>query len=1509
MGWKSWLLVLIGVPAILAVGLGVLKPRHRTPLEVLDSVRREMELPAFDEIVALRDLDLAFAEAKGRRERDAAIQILSLRAHILKELGSFQDAQATLEVLQRDWVPDDPHVAQALAEVEIARGESEAARERLLALLEVRPDFSAGWRLLGLMQREEAKALTAAAIVQLESALVHEDAERASAALEQLAVREEGDPERAARDIEVREALRGRDQALVETVLDAGDEASNWNARARASLSRGLRGDSDPDSAALAAFLDLFLAAGRSELAAELGVAARRLPAFARDAEAVSAILDSFVQCSRRSEVSALLSGWRWRDNRSDSSFLRRACSALYEIENWRSLWQAGSFLRAQASRMDVAHGNFYEGYAAARLARAGADADERRATDALERLEHFTSRARFEPFAGAKALAFGEMAEIHARHDQPREERAALEGVVLSSPVEEVDADAWIRLVELQLESPNAGYFLPEERWTRALSRAPRRTDELLERWHEIGEASLTADGRDFETVFRQLVSSDRVAPSFEVGPYTRWRLARAHLDVGNTIAATQVAKKLHTEYPGLLPAIDVLFEAYRAQGQTKSAARMVLARMLQVGRDERAIEQLELLGSEVLAPHQVLAAVRADPGRSGRLSVARHLIERGQAERALQALESAIGTSGPEALLLASRALFEVGRFEEAARVAGSLANDPLFAPSALAIEVDALLSLHDVEAARAAVRSLSEAQLVDSKLFLRVVDRLFQGGNPELAQPILERLDADATTRGGEVSLRLAQLAMFQGDAPAALEALDRAEPYLSDGRPELLRLLLRIEHREWHRLPEQAAELRAVRPRLSALADAILALFEERLEAGHQMAAQGLDRRRGSAEWALVGAAAQMLSEGELDLPAYYGRRFERETANLLRGDDSYQRDPRSVLGLLLAMEPGGWSAWGARHVLALRNTNAGQLWPLFLAARALSAQGRTDAALENLEVLTARFPDFGPGWDARLSILRATAEDDYAPEVVEVANQRIEALPRELAGDELEVTILRSAQQASQGDRRRALKALSRALDEARATAREEGQDPPTRGQALLARLHAADGDKQGAAAAYSAACEALPATSDNPLVAEFLRLLGRDGGRGKGRRRVTEMSHRLALSRLEERFYRDPLVTLALARFEYRTESRNPGIALALATQHLRAFRKRTENEPLDNLREGSSARWIRWLLPRAPRVALEFLEHDLLGRPGDPELWLLLAETHETLGEFEEAYALYEQLVPMTGDARAHLGLANLMARRGVELTTVEQHLRAAEGRRAENRSARATFVRQLAELELRNPELDRIVSELEALWEVRDENEGEIPAFLLGRTLVRALLARGAEGDLTRLNYIAVELEQHASDSFDRQMLRVMRGLAMQLTDWEIRSRERAAELEARARQQTGGTAGKSDDATTDSREPAQSAAELRAERERQREELRAERLRQRTQQLEATRAERGGRQRAQEPDEASGGDHGDSTGEEGATPPTPVDDGTQNTAPAVDDPNAPGAGDASADDRADS
>ncbi|MFT5051338.1 MAG: tetratricopeptide (TPR) repeat protein [Chlamydiales bacterium] len=1361
MKWTTFSGLVVVGSAALFFGRKVLLPTPLTTEQVLLDVEQRSKQPTFRERDGLRDLERAMEQARLAGDEEMGVRLLALHANILRELGAYPEAQADVRKILRRFLPKDPDFECYLAELRFLDGEPEQGLALVTGLLRRHPEHGKAWRLRGQIEEVHARRLLVDACEIASETLLTGEALSAAEILRAMSARSQGDPERTALVIELRELFLPRFEHDLIRVLEAADGASMHFTKARYSLANSFKESFEPG--AVETFMELTQAAGRLDLAADFGLAVLEHPELKSNHRLLNSLFKTLETLGRKEQLDRLLAGIDWAAIEGDIEFFTTSARGLYYAMDWNNLITMLPRMARLAGAAELSYTFFYQGVA---LAEKGKD------EGAGQRLNRYLKQTiSHEPIPGALGIAAQTMAGLEGGANIAQE-RWALERAVLYGP--ESSPESYLRLVKLQIEDRRASYGLPEARWTKAMSLMPERTEELAPFWAELGTQSLTARGRDFDSLMEGLRESGAAVPTIDLGPYTLYRVGRAHLADERPVSAIKVAGKLLEDYPGLLPALDLSIDAHLAREQIDLATELILERLATVGRDSKTTDYLEALGDQPFEDQQVLDMMLADPARTGRLMMARYLLEHGSPERALRALQREDPESeSAEVRFVLVEALLALERFEEATELLHGLVDDPAYGPAATVRLMLSLFRARDVAGLAEVVETRLAIAAKAPEALLEVVDTVLALGRPGQAKEILRMLDAEADTRSGGVLWRMALAAALEEDVLGALEALERAQAYLPDGRVELARLIFAVESRDWTALAELVAELRETGYAPSPLVNTILTVLEERLDAASAMAENGLQQNPRSADWALVMAADRLLDGRPFELSEYFGPDILEETTRLLRGHGEIARDPREVLGFLLARELPGWEIWTYRGVSRLTEDPGNERWARLLRAQALAALGQADAAAKALKFLTVSQRTFGPAWDLYEELRRAAhPADPYASELVELRRRRRRALGEELSGSPLEVWVDRAASQFVL-QRYSATRTMLR-------TAYEEAGPDSAHGRDLMARTEAALGQASAAVSEYLLACEGLPRASGHPLVAEFLDFLEEQA---VARRPLSPEEVDFALERLHQRFPLDPLISLAQTR-RILLKDDGPHLAAGFASNRLRALRKGARGGALDSLRPGSGSAWAELLLEFTPEGAENLLREELVITPGNLDLWLLLAECVRVRGRTDDALSIYRQLVEMSEDGQAHLALAWMLADGGATPSEVKRHLTESSGVLRPD-SARTTFIQLRSRLQSPSEPVAPVIRDLTALWDARDGRASEVPLNELGMTYASALIRRSTREDEKQLQTVLETLAGTTGDPYERDVLRSLGALA------KVVARDRAKAARAARRE----------------------------------------------------------------------------------------------------------------------
>ena len=1389
--------VILAVTLTGLAGLGVVEllgSQRSSPAEVVADARARFESGDADARVLVRSLGRALDDPRAEGDQALITELLLLRADILERLGDVSGARDDLERVLVLYRRGDSDLELRTARLEAAEGRLEEALARTNRLARLEGASPSVFRTLGSLELERAASIRDGLIEEIQQVVVGPDAAHAAELLAELCARDVDDRARRGVADELRDVLPLDERELAKQLLDGAEHASESNRAARGALAAALADGGDAESARL--LVNLLREAGRPELASDLGLMARLSPTLATDPGLFEAALSALLDLGHLDQATRLIQTWEWEANSPSRDLCELSLEHLLAAGESRRM--SGPLHALRATKHPSANHvvSFYTAMQAADRARD--DGSAGRWESAHRRLnDYLSTRATLEPIPGGRALAHRLRAEACRTLGDASGEREDLLRA-LTPPREAVPevwlrfvtADDYLRMASLSSQARNTGGGGAEVYLTQAISLAPERWRELMPVWNELGGAALANEAAfSFDDVYTSATRSASSFPVMQVGPNTLYRVAREHLARQHYESALVVSRSLIADYPGLVPAYDLMIEAQLARGSRVQVTIDLLDRMALTGPDEVTTAFLAQLGEDALSPPQVLERMRLDPTHTGRREVALHALEAGDPAAALRALGSAPeGWSGehPALRLVRARALLALARPEEALAPLEGIEAVPGLSEEALHLALLACAELPDEASLDAAVDQMVQ-RLADAEppgeLALQAALHLLATGRTAQAGALLTALDARPETRGGPVLDAMALQARTLGDRGATLEALERAEPFFEDGRVELRRLVMAIEDRDWRDLPARAVASRA------ALGNstppwllAALLLLEERLTSSAELASAGLAQDPRDPRWALLAAAAAALAEQPISLPAAYAPEARDELQRALRGAEG-GLDPRELLGVLIAGEYAGWAQGVPAACADLSARGAGDLWTGWAIAHALESSDDHPAALLAYQGLATQAPTFGPAWDGWDRAHVELKGRGWDGERVRLRAGRAEAgagllLPRS------EATIDSACQALVAGDRDRAVELLAEAPD-------GPGRRALSR---LLGYVHLLS-NKSGYA--VSALTEALPNDShraDDAVVQELIDAIVLAAARPE--RHPQALPEGLAeaqLMELAERFPNDPLPALAWCRLRADVERRNPALVVDVLTRAFESLRARTAGRPMAELRPGAARDWGEFLVEFAPMETAAFLLEDLASTPGDLDLWRLLARAVANQGRTSDAGDLYTAITTMSHDPAAHHDYAWFLIEHGGQVDEVSVQIDAARASAEEAPlgKGRLTFLAALSQLRLNDkPRINGILPPLQSLWTKRDRL-GDAPLLRIGRAYVTALALRGQEKDRRALKKVLGELGQAAENDpyvvdLVRAVIALEPGIPPSPSADEVGSREQRAPTE---------------------------------------------------------------------------------------------------------------------------
>lgn len=1393
--WSYFLMALAAVAALVVVSR---HSKNLTPREHYEAGRRYAFGPDRDADLAFRHLDFALRGAEAADNTTLTVEILKARGRLFTALGSLLRARQDYEEILRRHLPDDTESQLALASVLLALEQDAEASRRIDAVLEAEPDSGPALAVRAELDLRYARAALTEARRLIEMSLPPSARNEAMESIVRASTLPVQDKARLRQVDALRRLFPGNDERLVQSVLTCLETATERNAAARAALQASF--SQGATTTTLDAFLDLLARSRRGALAIDFAMAAlqhpgvRPGPAFL---ERTAELLEGNGQPHLALEViSTHLGG-----NMPTPAFYERWCRLLYEAQRWEDLVIVASAFAQAGSTTQILQGFGYLGLAKARLGEL---------EEAQKALRPFLNREPPEPFPGAIAQGWKELALLYREAGRDTEEAGALRlAIAKGRGLLQGEGELWLRMYELGSAAPastrnNAEL---ERTLTFALSLLPERVEEFLPAWHELGRRNLDAARIDLRAVFEEMVQTQTFTPPTSAGPYEIFELAQLFAARELHAGVLQCTNVLLVQYPGFLPAEDLALASRRALDDRQGIARILQARLGRPGAGSRVVAEIEALGARFIDPDQRLQLMRLDPAGYARRAMLAALLEHGETALMVDSLLALPDEQlSDEDRLQGAELLLELGHGDELAVLLDELGPDPLLQARGAGLRLRAALAVEDWDSfdeRLAAIRSDGERDAVTLR---RCLDDLLSLGQARRALELGLWIDAEAPLRTPTAVLRTSQAARRLGERRVSEEGLSRADAALSDGAPELGFVLDAVFEGDWGRLPERVGDLRASGFVPSDLGSAILEILGEDPARAAERVSAGVARQPYEPLWLLARAALAERMSVRLDAAVLPGASadVDHQTVLALRGSDARPRDAREILALVLAAEHVNWRDWALAE--CTERAQEAALWHGYIAARAWLRRGDPSRARARAEELAAAWPHFPALWDllemadaAEVQRLQGSPVDVPVDQPSLVRWRQREVLGT-MPGDPAREHWMASLEAERNGERETALAAATRAVDLAPADVRY---------RLTQARLYAAGRDWLPALSTLDQAIRLADAESRLTVAERALEL----------QRAILAEAPAASLlelvrdqrERLELRFPTDPLVSIDLARTDLSNWSSSPDRGLSKAMRRLERLRERTQGLPLEQLRRGSTRLWFDFLLEFDPRAANQFIVGELRARPERPELWRLLSEANEAQGAIATAIELRKFLqacLPQAADARA---LVRLLAHTGRDAQAFEDALTGCLVQEdltepdVELQLARARFLlesgaegwpdalallgelwREHAEPHLLAPREEELLEDDESLAQLPLPTDPDAPALAAGpwqpgtprdaveralricRLHARAIAWTGRPEEAATLARIARLFEQVGEDPLDVQVLSAQSALA---------------------------------------------------------------------------------------------------------------------------------------------
>lgn len=1228
----SWILFGLAIALTLGVLAMVARQSRMTPKEYFERVQARSASGASNREQTIAELDSVIDRAIEMGEVEVTSNAQLLRGRTLMDLGAYDRAREDLSAVAA-LRPGDVTVENDLTELETRTGDFRAAQDRITRIIQRDPANLSAYVRLGSLYRQSADRSLERMLERLRRALLPDQYERARRILEQSTALLPADPRRVALADELRLMLTGDGELLLEDAVNVTDQACREYDHARQAYTASLQRGVDPE--AVAGLIRTFERAGRTELGVDLGTTTVRIGALRTNPAFASALLNGLVELGRLRYAADLATAWFTPQAQPQipADFAAQCCTVLWQAKRWTTLTQAAFALGQIGSLEQISTTYLYTGLAQIELG------------DFLhgrQNIYRFCATETPDPFRHARAIAWQYIARASRELGEPIPERMALQGLVDLEP--ELVPEAWLRLAQLQMESPHGGYREPELRFARGMRLLPERTAELMPRWTDIGVQELRTLGLDLSAVKADLAHDKIWTPSADASPYELYKLAELHADAGDTLRAATHVRKLLEKVPGFVPALDLAIRVADMQDKPKQRMEYLIERVRLAGRTSAIDAILRTTSLSELPPETLLALMRADPDRSGRLAIADGLARDGRTDEALaliQDLEKA--TLGDEGRILLGRLYLTRHEPERALALLAPLVPDIYSQPEGIELLVNAALGARDVEtlnqlgsrlANLVGVPSVSETRGATREFVLArpralwVVDQLLAFGMGEAAQPILEALDANPRLRGGDVNLRLAGAALARGDLPAVHEALERAQAFDTRGLADYLALLLAAYEERGDDLQRLAGTAAASNAAGGPLLAAQFLILLERGDEAQDLLKAGLSGiQKDDPWWNLSRYALSLLDSrsAPFTLSPFLGRSAEFAAQNFFLGAD-HGGDARLALAWVGAMRVPTAApfvrAWLDRQA---RTAGGSNLWLEWMRATLDAHWGANGSALAIVKRVRSRIVDFGPAWNLEEAIL---SKSQRSQEELQSARARRVAALGELSGTPLERLIDAAHEKATAG-----------LFEDALADATAAGELDPTsiraavasaeiqlqmqrRIPALMTLRTLLATREQKRMKVFSAAT----AREGADFVAVYLRTL--DEARQLDAGTISQKRAEQLLEQLRERAPDDPRVVLALADLQLGVDRLNPTLGVGLAYSTLDRFRAEHKHISLSRLAPDAVRSWARFLTRLDPSRARRFVEEELALAPTETTTWIELARALEAEGDYTLALA-----------------------------------------------------------------------------------------------------------------------------------------------------------------------------------------------------------------------------------------------------------------------------------------
>ncbi|HTF87532.1 MAG TPA: hypothetical protein VK843_03925 [Planctomycetota bacterium] len=1401
----SWILVALALVVLGAIGGLMLSGGHGEPRDLLESALRRFNGPEQDTAATLKELELALRSAEATGDGELAADILIERGRVLRKVEAYGPARADLERALERYRPGAVDIELEIVKLDEEAGDLDAALERAMKITDLDPSQLEAWAQAGQIQTRISEDRLAELERGFDASLSDAEAARALGYARRAAGMDFDDPLRVSQLTGLRSLFTPPDRGDSLRTLSLLDQATEASSHAREALVKSFAGPLE--RSAVRSYLDLLERSGRVQDAIDFGLAVAPQRAVNSSPDFMQRLARVLIDADRPGQADEAITLHFNQASQGGQRFYDTWCEALYKSKRWQQLQDKGGILYRAGDEHYRSLAAFYMGMARARSKNLAG------ASNALDYYTRSEPVAPVEPFPGALALAWRVKAESWRSQGQIAKERVALTQAVTLAP--DADGEAWLRMFQILQEVEPGALSQAEDALTRGLCLLPRRTNELLPTWLDLGRKRMRASGVELELLLKDQRRTGYVGPSPKAGPFELFRFGEMHRDAKEPAAAAACARRLLVAYPGFLPAMDILGDALRDMGEWPAAAEIWIDRLRRDPTDQFALRRMARLPAGTLTAAQLIELMQLDPENTGRLEVARTLKAEGRSQEALSGLVSLpLEPLGDDGVILASELLIDVDKQEEALTMLERLKPARRLSSRAFELQLDAARLSGNEDRLLEIIAELPASSKLDAPAMIQRVDGMLARGQIAAARALLHLLDSREETRTLDVLLRLASVALLDHDAAAVTDQLDRAEAFDTRGAVAFGRVLAALESRVYTRLPIYVRALYDTPFQATRLQAAILSILDERLDEARRTIADARRQFPKDPQWAMLEASVEILGGQIPDLSRLVDDLTREETMFMLRGGDR-QRDPRRLFAHLMAIDSPEWRLWAVVDFSKLKPTTPGSLWATFEAGRGLAAAKMPQDAERAWRILLRSWPTFEPAWDALAEVrLERVKRFDHVDMVRLRADRRRAVGPR--PGEEAEELLTEAWSQELAGN-------LGAALDSVRASVVRDPDLAPA--WFKLGQLSHRVPSWNESLDALRHAVRSADVVSDSPIVEEFIAVL-RDA-RAADPAHVSATLVRSELADLSLRFPEDPAVALAQARAELDQEDITPAVRVARAYDRLDRFAghldelaasraalkaaraldekpsgddaaridpgaardddsdpaaartsaARLERPSLDSLRAGATGAWKDFYQSLEPARAEALVRDELGRRPGSLELWRMLGETLVAQDRRGEAIQLYELVTRMVPDGKTQRALAKLYADAGADPARVDSAIAAVvklEARKSPDLDLMYTLAKSLTGSQAGQ---SRGLLILASLWQQRQSAIGRIRDIDIGQLYATTLVQRADPAD----RQLATSLLQEVSAAItnDRARKNLVDALALLAAQIPARTR----------------------------------------------------------------------------------------------------------------------------------